>query len=306
VRYDLGDGLFDGFKEAVTIGARSGCPVHFSHYFANIATRGQTTKLLQIIDDARASGVDLTFDSYPWEAGSSTLHRVAPLWAHSGGPYQLLERLKNRDDRDKMRGQASGTVGAVEKMVISAVRTEQNKWCEGLTIKEMAGKLNKEPWDAICDLLIEEDLAVAYYAFIGDMNDVKIIIKHPAHMFLTDGLRIGGMPNPRTYGTYPKILGQLVRGEKVLTMEQAIRKMTSFPAQRFGLADRGILRDNMKADVVVFNPSTVNSLATFANPKQYPVGIDYVFVNGKMAVAKGKDTGVLSGEPLTMRGYVGK
>ena len=305
VRYDLGDGCFDGFREAVTIGARSGCPVHFSHYFANTATRGQTARLLQIVDEARAGGVDLTFDSYPWEAGSSTLHRVAPLWAHSGGPYRLLERLRNKDERKKMRGQVSGTAGAVEKMVISAVKTEQNQWCEGLTIKEMADRLNKEPWDAICDLLIEEDLAVAYYAFIGDMNDVKVIIKHPAHMFLTDGLLIGGMPNPRSYGTYPKILGQLVRDEKLLTIEQAIRKMTSFPAQRFGLAGRGILRDNMKADIVLFNPLTVNNRATFANPKQYPLGIDYVFVNGKMAIEKGKHTGVTSGESLTMRGYVG-
>ena len=200
--------------------------MHFSHYFANIATRGQTARLLQIVDEARASGVDLTFDSYPWEAGSSTLHMVAPIWAHSGGPYELLKRLKNKDDRNKMRGQSTKLVGAVEKMVISAVKTEKNKWCEGLTIVEMADRLNKEPWDAMCDLMIEEDLEVAYYSFIGDMNDVKVIIKHPAHMFITDGLRIGGMPNPRTYGTYPKILGQLVRDEKVLTMEQAIRKVT--------------------------------------------------------------------------------
>lgn len=306
VRYDLGDGAFDGFREAVTIAARSDCPVHFSHYFVNIATRGQTARLLQIVDEARASGIDLTFDSYPWEAGSSTLHRVAPIWAHNGGPYELLKRLRNKDDRDKMRGQPAKAVGAVEKMVISAVKTEKNKWCEGLTIVEMADRLNKEPWDAMCDLMIEEDLEVAYYSFIGDMNDVKVIIKHPAHMFITDGLRIGGMPNPRTYGTYPKILGQLVRDEKVLTMEQAIRKMTSFPAQRFGLAGRGILRDNMKADVVVFNPETVNSLATFANPKQYPSGIEYVFVNGKMVVEKGKHTGAIPGEPLIMRGYVGR
>jgi N-acyl-D-aspartate/D-glutamate deacylase len=123
-------------------------------------------------------------------------------------------------------------------------------------------------------------------------------------MFITDGLRVGGMPNPRTYGTYPKILGQLVRDEKILTMEQAIRKMTSFPAQRFGLAGRGLLRDSMKADIVVFNPVTVSGVATFANPKQFPLGIEYVFVNGKMVVEKGKHTGALPGEPLTMRGYV--
>jgi N-acyl-D-amino-acid deacylase len=250
------------------------------------------------VDQARTSGIDLTFDSYPWEAGSSTLHMVVPMWAHNGGPYELLQRLKNKDDRSKMRGQSTKVVGALEKMVISAVKTEKNKWCQGLTIAAIAERLNKEPWDAMCDLMIEEDLEVAYYSFSGDMNDVKVIMTHPAHMFITDGLRIGDMPNPRTYGTYPKILGQLVRDDKVLTMEQAIRKMTSFPAQRFGLASRGILRDGMKADIVVFNPVTVNSTATFAHPKQFPLGIEYVFVNGEMVVEKGRHTGALPGEPL--------
>jgi N-acyl-D-amino-acid deacylase len=302
VRYDLGDGAFDGFREAVAIGARSGCPVHFSHYKTNATTtHGQADKLLQIVDQARTSGIDLTFDSYPWEAGSSTLHMVVPMWAHNGGPYELLQRLKNKDDRSKMRGQSTKVVGAIEKMVISAVKTEKNKWCQGLTVAAIAERLNKEPWDAMCDLMIEEDLEVAYYSFSGDMNDVKAIMTHPAHMFITDGLRIGDMPNPRTYGSYPKILGQLVRDEKVLTMEQAIRKMTSFPAQRFGLASRGILRDGMKADIVVFNPVTVNSTATFAHPKQFPLGIDYVFVNGEMVVEKGRYTGALPGEPLTER-----
>jgi N-acyl-D-amino-acid deacylase len=306
VRYDLGDGAFDGFKEAVTIGARSGCPVHLSHYATTTATRGQAAKLLQIVDEARASGIDLTFESYPWEAGSSTLITVVPMSAHSGGPHELLRRIKNKDDRAKMHGKSTKIAGSLEKIVVSAIKTEKNKWCEGLTVGAIAAKLGKEPWDTICDLLIEEDLEAAFYTFTGDMNDVKVIMAHPAHMFITDGLRIGGMPNPRTYGTYPKILGQMVRDEKVLTMEQAIRKMTSFPAQRFGLAGRGILRDGMKADVVVFNPVTVNGTATFANPKQFPIGIEYVLVNGKMVVEKGKHTGALPGEPLTMRGYVGR
>ncbi len=308
VRYDLGDGAFDGFREAVTIGARSGCPVHFSHYMTIAAlhygtTRGQAAKLLQIVDEARANGIDLTFDSYPWDAGCGSLCSFAlPKWAFNGGPYKLLQRLKNKDDRSKMRGEFTGTASSLEKTVISAVKTEKNKWCQGLTVAAVAARLNKDPWEVMCDLIIEEDLEVATVVHGGDMNDVKVIMTHPAHMFITDGLRIGDMPNPRTYGTYPKILGQLVRDEKILTMEQAIRKMTSFPAQRFGLTSRGILRDGMKADIVVFNPVTVNCTATFAHPKQFPLGIDYVFVNGEMVVEKGRHTGALPGEPLTMRG----
>ena len=305
VRYDLGDGVFDGFIEAVAIGARSGCPVHISHYYCTPQLRGQPARMLQFVDDARAQGVDLTFDSYPWEAGSTMMHVIVPQWAHDGGPYELLKRLQDKDTRDKMHGQTSKMAGAVEGMVISAVKTEKNKWCEGLTVAAVANKLNKDYWDAICDLMVEEDLEVAYYTFNGDMNDVKVIITHLAHMFCSDALLIGDMPNPRTYGTYPKVLGQLVRDEKVLTMEQAIRKMTSFPAQRFRLAGRGILRDGMKADIVVFSPITVSCVATFANPKQFPLGIEYVLINGKVVIEKGKHTGILVGEPLKMNGYVG-
>ena len=301
VRYDLGDHIFDGFREAVTIGSRSGCPVHISHYAASISLQGQTDRMLQFIDDSRTSGVDLTFDAYPWEAVSTTLHDMVPLWARDGGPYALLERLKNKDDRAKMHDEFIRLVQAERGMVISAVKTERNRWCEGLMATEVADRLNKDLCDALCDLMIEEDLEVSYFSFTGDMNDVKVIMKHPAHMFISDGLRIGGMPNPRTYGSYPKVLGQFVRDERVLSMEQAIRKMTSFPAQRFGLISRGILRDDMKADIVVFNPVTVSCTATFAAPKQFPLGIEYVFVNGKLVVEKGKHTGILPGEPSKIK-----
>ena len=298
VRYDLGDGVFDGFREAVAIGKRSGCPIHISHYFANPFLRGQTARMLRFIDDARASGVDVTFDAYPWEAGSTSMTIVAPEWAHNDGPYELLRRLRDLHERERMRGQSTKALGQIEGMIVSAVKTEKNKWCEGLTVRAIAEKLGKDPWDAICDLMIEESLGVAFYTFSGDMSDVKVIVTHPAHMFCTDGLRIGGRPNPRTYGSYPKVLGQLVRDEKTLSLEQAIRKMTSFPAQRFGLMGRGILRDGMKADIVVFDPITVSCTATYANPKQFPLGIEYVLVNGHVVIEKGKHTGALPGESL--------
>jgi len=299
VRYDLGDGVFDGFREAVKIGRLSGCPVHISHFFATIPLRGQTARMLRFVDEARASGVDLTFDAYPYEAGSTSLTITVPEWAQSGGSHAMLKRLQNKDDREKMRGQCSKMLGQIENMVISAVKTEKNQCYQGLTVASVARKLNKDPWDTICDLMVEENLAVAFYTFSGDMNDVKAIMPHPAHMFCSDGLRIGDMPNPRTYGTYPKILGSMVRDEKVIPMEQAIRKMTSFPAQRFGLADRGILRDGTKADIVVFDPATVSGTATFANPKQFPLGIECVIVNGKVVIEKGKHTGTFAGGPLT-------
>ncbi|MFB0520941.1 MAG: amidohydrolase family protein [Desulfatiglandales bacterium] len=304
VRYGVGDGVFDGFREAVIIGKRSRCPVHISHYFATIPLRGQTERMIQFIDDAIASGVDVTFDAYPYEAGSTSMTIALPQSAVTGGPHELLKLLKNRDDRERMRGQSRKVLGKLEEMVVSGVNTEKNKWCEGLTVQAIAERLQKDPWHTICDMLLEENLGVTFYFFGGDMNDVKALMTHPAHMFISDGLRIGGMPNPRTYGTFPKVLGQMVREEKILNMEQAIRKMTSFPAHRYGLEERGILRDAMKADIVVFDPLTVTDTATFAKPKQFPLGIEYVFVNGKMVVEKGRHTGALPGEPIKIRGYV--
>lgn len=300
VRYDMGDCAFDGFREALKIGLLSGCPVHISHYFATIALRGQTARMLGFVDDARARGVDMTFDSYPWEAGSTMLDIACPQDDYSGGPYALLEKLQDKSYRDRTRGSSSGILGKIDGMVISAVSTAENKWCEGLSVGAVAQKLNKDPWDTICDLLVEEKLGIAFYTFGGDMKDVKVIITHPAHMFCSDALRIGEMPNPRTYATYPKALGHIVRDEKIMSLEQAIRKMTSFPAQRFGLGDRGILRDGLKADVVVFDPLTVSGVATFPKPKQFPIGIEYVFVNGQMVVERGEHTGALPGEPLKM------
>lgn len=305
-RVDLGDGIFDGFREALATGIRSGCPVHISHYFATIPLRGQTQRMMKFVDNARTQGVDLTFDAYPYEAGSTTLLIAIPEWAHEGGPRRLLKRLQNKADREKMRGQAPKTLGQVDGMVISAVRTAKNKWCEGMTFGAVAKKLNKDPWDTICDLLIEEELQVAFYTFGGDMNDVKVMITHPAHMFCSDALRIGGMPNPRTYGTFPRVLGYIVRDEKIMPLEQAIRKMTSFPAQRFGIADRGILRDGMKADIVLFDPLTVSGPASYPQPKRAPVGIDYIIINGQIVIEKGLHTGVLPGEAIEMRGMTSR
>jgi len=302
VRYDVGDSVFDGFREALKIGLLSGCPVHISHFFATIALRGQTSRMLEFVDDARARGVDMTFDAYPWEAGSTMLDIACPQEDYSGGPHALLTKLQDKDYRERTRGCSSGILGRIDGMVISAVSTPANKWCEGLTVGAVAQKLVKDPWDTICDLLVEEKLGVAFYTFGGDMKDVKIIITHPAHMFCSDALLIGEMPNPRTYATFPKVLGHIVRDERIMSLEQAIRKMTSFPAQRFGLADRGLLRDGMKADIVVFDPVTVSGVATFAKPKQYPIGIEYVWVNGEMVIEHGTHTGALPGVPVLMSG----
>jgi N-acyl-D-amino-acid deacylase len=152
--------------------------------------------------------------------------------------------------------------------------------------------------DAVCDLLIEENLEAAFVARTGNPDNIRTIVRHPAQMVGSDGLLTGEMPNPRSYGTFPYILGQFVREEGLLRLEDAVRKMTAMPAQRLGLKDRGILRDGMKADIVMFDPERVAARATFDQPMQYPVGIDYVLVNGKLVVDEGVHTGALPGRAL--------
>lgn len=289
---------FGGFKEAVEIGRRSGCPIHISHYRGPRQLQGQANRALEFIDNAILSGVSLSFDMYPWISGSTTLTTYIPQWAHDGGPYRLLDRLKNKNNRDRMQADVTALLGQIEKSVISAVKTTKNKWCEGLSIKQIAENLAKEPWNVTCDLLIDEDLEVAFFSHSGDMEDINLIINHPVHMFSSDGLRIGGMPNPRTYGTFVKILGQMVRDENIMPLELAINKMTGIAAKRFGFSDRGELNDNMKADIVVFNPDTIMCMATYESPKQFPVGVEYVIVNGKVVIDRGTHTGILAGEPI--------
>ena len=152
--------------------------------------------------------------------------------------------------------------------------------------------------DAICDLLIEENLEVAFVARTGNEDNIRTIVRHPAHMVGSDGLLTGEMPNPRSYGTFPYVLGQFVREEGLLRLEDAVRKMSAIPAQRLGLSDRGILRNGMKADIVIFDPDRIQARATFDDPKQYPAGIDYVLVNGKVVVENGNHTGALPGRAL--------
>jgi N-acyl-D-amino-acid deacylase len=304
VRYGLGDRALDGFKEAVAIGERSGVAVNISHFHCSLRTRGRPDRLLQIIDEARGSGVDITFDNYPYEYGTTYLLALfVPLWAHSGGPYALLPRLKSEAARTKMREETSQYLEDWgRRFSISGVKSEKNKWCEGLTIGAVANKLGKDITSTVCDLLIEENLEVTANEHYGEDWENKVVMQHPAGMVCSDGVLLGGMPNPRVYGSFPKFLRWLVREEKVLTLEEAVRKMTSLTAQRYGLSDRGILRDGVKADIVIFNPYTVRDTATLAKPKQYPVGIDYVFVNGTLVVDEGKHTGALLGKPLTMKG----
>jgi N-acyl-D-amino-acid deacylase len=241
----------------------------------------------------------VTFDQYPYPAASTLLHSLLPYWVHAGGPAALLRRIQDRRVREEIGDSVDPQWGlTLDHYIFSHIKSDQNREWEGRSLTDLARARSKKMVDTICDLLVEEDLEVAFVARTGNPDNIRTIVKHPAQMVGSDGLLTGGHPNPRTYGTFPYVLGQLVREEGLLRLEEAVRKMSAIPAQRLGLKDRGILRDGMKADLVLFDPDRVAAKATFEEPKQYPEGIDYVLVNGKLVIDNGVHTGALSGRAL--------
>ena len=295
-RYGLGDRLLDPFREAVSVGKQSGAPVQISHYHNPVQGMGE--KMVALVDEARTDDVDVTFDQYPYPAASTVLLSLIPPWVHEGGPARLLERIATKQVRDEIANDVYPQWGgSLADYMFAHVGSAKNKEWEGRSLQDMADSQGKRMVDTICDLLIEERLEVAFVARTGNPENIRAIMRHPAQMVGSDGLMTGDMPNPRTYGTFPYLLGQAVR-DGLLRLEDAVHKMTGAPARRLGLRGRGVLRDGMKADVVVFNPDTVSAQATFEDPKRLATGIEHVFVNGTPVWEQGQHTGALPGRAL--------
>ena len=300
-RYTLGDRLLDPFREAVEISRRSGAPLHISHYHSPVAGLG--AEMTALVDEGLSRGQDITYDQYPYPAASTILHSLLPYWVHAGGPQALLTRIADPNVRNLMVRAVEPQWGGqtLDNYIFAHIASDKNKEWEGRSLEELAQHRGGRMVDAVCDLLLEEQLQVAFVARTGNLENIREIASHPAQMIGTDAIMTGGRPNPRTYGTYPYVLAQFVRGESLFSLETAIRKMTGAPAQRLGLVDRGTLRDGAKADLVLFNPHTVDTPATFDDPRQYPVGIDYVCVNGQLVIDNGQHTGALPGRALRSR-----
>jgi N-acyl-D-amino-acid deacylase len=314
-----GKTLMKALEEAITIGEEAGIPVHISHHkAANKEVWGRSTDTLAMMEEARERGVDITADQYPYRAGSTGLATLLPPWAHEGGMERLLERLRDPELRRRMRENIeeglpgwenfAGELGW-ENIYVTRVITDENKHLEGKNLREIR-EAREEPDEctSLFDLLLEEEGAAGMIIFSMDEGDVRRIMSHHLQMVGTDsgsssttGFMRRGKPHPRGFGSYPKILGRYVRELGVLRLEDAIRKMTSMPAQRFGILDRGLIRPGMWADITVFNPDTVIDKATYQNPHQYPDGIEYVIVNGVVTVDKGVYTGALAGKTLRKR-----
>ena len=298
VRYKSGDMFMDPFREAIEIGERSGVPVHITHFYQKAPSPGGAPELLGLVEDAAESGQDVTFDSYPYSLGSTRILIVFPDWVHEGGPERLKQALADEDARERLRGEVIPRAPTWHDMWLTYFKRPENHRYEGRSIAEIAEMRSQHPVDALCDLLIEEDLQTCYVAEGLNQKTLPAFVTHPLSMVGSDAVLLGDFPSPRTYGCFPVILAEYVRAERQMSLPNAIRKMTSFPAQRLGLQDRGVLRDGMRADITIFDANEVSAPATRTDPKQFPIGIEYVIVNGTVVIDGGAHTGALPGRAV--------
>ena len=299
-----GETLLEAVEEAIRIGGEAGVPVQIAHFKASGEPHwGKTVDSLRLVAEGRARGVDVTFDQYPYIASSTGLSALLPHWAQEGGADVLLERLRDPATREKIKA-ADWRAITADLSSIMIARAKNNTQYEGMRVTEIAEKEGKEPRDAVFDLLLAEDAQVQIVAFGISEEDVRRVMRSPYGMVGSDGRAVsphgvlgGGKPHPRFYGTFPRVIGHYVR-EGVLSLQEAVRKMTSAPALRLGLKDRGLLREGYKADITVFDPATVKDEATFIDPHQFASGIPYVIVNGTVVIDESKHTGELPGVAL--------
>ena len=295
-------------EEAVKIGKQAGLPVQISHQtIIDSRQWGKGEEIVKIMEKARHDGVDVTFDVYPYTAGASPLCQHLPGWVQAGGLEPMLARLRDSELRKKLHQElAGGYFGGLpwnwDSIFISKAEAEQYREWSGKSIAELATALKIDPIEAMLRLIEDTGNRVDIVIFNKSEEDVSYFIAHPLAMVGSDSYYTssqgGSKPHPRNHGTFPRVLGQYVRERKLLSLEQAIYKMTGFPAQRLGLHNRGRIGCDLAADVVVFDPATVIDRATYARPQEVPVGIVYVAVNGALVLDGGQCTGKLPGRVL--------
>ncbi|ENZ9535705.1 TPA: D-aminoacylase [Clostridioides difficile] len=301
------DTILTSMEEIIEIGKQSGVKVHFSHFkVCGKANWKYIPQVIELLEKAEKEGIRVSFDQYPYAAGSTMLGVVLPPWAHSGGTDKLIERLSDENERAKMKKDiANGIEGwdnfiefaGIDQIFVTSVKTEKNKDTIGKSLLEIGKMREKDPLDATFDLLKEEENAVGMVDFYGLEEHIIGFMKRDEQNVCTDGL-LAGKPHPRAYGSFPKILGRYVRELNVLTIEEAVYKMTKKAATSFSIKDRGELKEGYFADIVIFDKDTVSGCDDFINSMQYPTGIDYVIINGNCVVEEGKYNKIKAGKVL--------
>jgi N-acyl-D-amino-acid deacylase len=308
VRYALGDAYLDPFHEAIAISRDSGSALHVTHFARSSRGPylGGARPMLDLLESARDDGLDVTFDTYPYEWGGTRLMRLLPAWVQADGPEPLLQRLSDASLRPRLRDEveAGGAYRAYETsrpfadVRLTNFRRPENAPIDGRFLAEVAVDSGRHVVDVIADLLVAEDLRVTFTRPSPQATTLPAFVTHPLSMIGSDGVLVGSYASPRAFGTFPRVLGDYVREERLLSLPDAVRRMTSFPAIRFGLAGRGVLADGYAADIVVFDPLRVRAAATYEQPRRTPVGIDTVVVNGVVVVDEGRPTGATPGRAL--------
>jgi N-acyl-D-amino-acid deacylase len=297
-------GTLAPWEEAIEIGERSGVPIHLTHYRQSYQGDGSHLDYLGLVEDNRARGMDVTFDCYTYPFSGTALTIQLPMWAREGGPEGVMHALTDPEQSARIRRELrspadpTGRVAGWHDLWLTAFKKPENKRYDGHSLAEIAELREQEPVDAMIELLVSENLGISQVGRGTNAHTLHAFVSHPMGMIASDAILFGEYPNPRSYGCFPIVLAEFVRAEKHLKLPEAIRKMTSFPAQRLGLSDRGIVRNGFKADLVVFNPDTVSAPATRMDPKRYAVGIEYVIVNGEVVLDGATNTGALPGRAL--------
>ncbi len=304
VRYWLGDQYLDPYHEAFQIARSGNCPLHLTHFYHKSWNPHGSGPMFDLLEHEERNGADVTFDVYPYEWSSTRLTIFLPQWIQAGGPEATVARLSDSSCRARFKAELAetdpeGSWRSFQDWVrVGYFALPENQRYEGMTMGEIGRQRGHDVVDAFCDLLVEENLRVSEVDPGPAGHTLPKFIKHRLSMIGTDSIFLGDRPSPRTYGAYPRVLGEFVREEGLLSLPEAVRKFTSFPAQRLGLTGRGVLRDGFIADITIFDPARVKALATYEQPRQYSVGIEYVIVGGTLVLDRGKHTGAFPGRAL--------
>jgi N-acyl-D-aspartate/D-glutamate deacylase len=303
--------VFEAVREAIGVGERCGIHVQIAHLkLSGTDNWGGAARLLAEIESARQRGVRVDCDQYPYTTGTNPLLNLLPGWVQEGGIQAALGRLDRPDNRERIRREIAaeglnnfGRIPSWDAVRI-AISARQPRYA-GRTFGELARERGCDPLDAVCDFLLADRGHTRILVASMDEADVRQILRSPEVLIASDsfvaapeGPTGGGKPHPRTYGTFVRVLGHYVRDERLLSLPQAIRKMTGGPAAALGLLDRGLVREGYRADLALFDPATVAERATFDDPHQYPTGVSMVLVNGVVVVESGEHTGALPGRVL--------
>ncbi|MEU7499056.1 amidohydrolase family protein [Streptomyces griseofuscus] len=302
-----GAGALDAYAEMVALARAADCPLHLAHATMNFGVNeGRADELTALLDRALEAGADITFDTYPYTPGCTTLAALLPSWASEGGPAAVLARLADPATAERIRREleVTGSDGchgvpvAWETVEVSGVADPALGAYTGRTVRELAAEGARSPWEVARRLLIEDRLGTTVLQHVGHEDNVRALMRHRAHTGGSDGILRGAKPHPRAYGTFPRYLGHYVRELGVLSLEECVARLTARPAARLRLPDRGLVREGYRADLVLFDPGTVAPGATFEAPRTPPTGIPYVLVDGRFVIEDGRRTDVLAGRSV--------